>query len=193
MSGATGTARPAAGLVSRTRVLPVGPDPLSVLGADGFGFFHDRWEMATAGVAARIRVDGSTHRLERAAAEAERVLSSIEVVDPLGLPGTGPIAVGALPFADGAEGELVVPSVVVGRTRAGLAWITETGGGFMPHADVWRRNGSAPRPDRSAGGRAKWNTAVTEVLRRIRAGRLEKVVLAREVVVDGGSRLDRAG
>jgi menaquinone-specific isochorismate synthase len=177
------------GLVSRTRVLPVGPDPIAAIDADGFGWFHDGREMATLGVAARIRVDGSEDRFERAAASVERVLGSIEVDDPLALPGSGPIAVGALPFANGVEGELIVPSVVVGRTRSGLAWITETSGG--PESDaVVRLGGDRVDGDRP-GGRESWDSMVMTALRRIRAGELEKVVLAREVLIEGDGPFDR--
>lgn len=184
MSGTAGTT---VGLVSRTRVLPVGPDPVAVLDGDGFGWFHDGREMATSGVAARIRVDGAPGRFERAAATVEEALGAIEVDDPLALPGTGPIAVGALPFADGGEGEVIVPSVVVGRTRSGLAWITETSGGAPPAAAV--------EPARPVGGRGLdrtgWDSLVTTALHRIQAREFEKVVLAREVVVEGDAPFDR--
>jgi menaquinone-specific isochorismate synthase len=187
----TGTAR-AARLVSRTRVLPVGPDPLALLAADGFAFAHDGREMATSGVAARITIGGAPDRFERAAADVTRILGAIEIDDPLRLPGTGPIAVGALPFLD-APGELIVPSVVVGRTRGGLAWITETTGDDAPAHNAWdesrsSRGSSSPRVQ----GRSQWEDSVNEVLRRIRAGRLEKVVLAREVIIEGDAAFDRS-
>jgi menaquinone-specific isochorismate synthase len=166
-----------------------------LLGEDGFAFSHEGREMATSGVAARITVDGGERRFQRAAADAEDVLSGIEVDDPLELPGTGPIAVGALPFASGVQGELIVPSVVVGRTRRGLAWITEVGGGHgEPGPERWPDSGTGGRPDpQLAQGRRQWDEAVIEALRRIRAGRLEKVVLAREVIVEGDSAFDRCG
>ncbi|HUQ63488.1 MAG TPA: isochorismate synthase [Acidimicrobiales bacterium] len=190
----TGTTRTATSLVSRTRILPVGPDPLAVLDAGGFGWFHDGREIATAGVAARIAVDGAEGRLERAAAAVEELLGSIEIEDPLVLPGTGPIAVGALPFAEGIDGELIVPAIVVGRTRAGLAWMTETSA-----ADGAATAPESPFADNGFGAgitdtrelRRRWDLAVRDALERIRAGRLEKVVLAREVVVEGSGGFDR--
>jgi menaquinone-specific isochorismate synthase len=189
----TGTAR-AVRLVSHTRVLPVGPDPLAVLDADGFAFFHDGRDLATSGVAARITVSGGPGRFERAVADVTRVLGAATIDDPLELPGTGPIAVGALPFSDAAPGELIVPSVVVGRTRSGLAWITETTGDGAPEDGAWGETGWAGGPSRSRGqGRDQWKEAVDDVLRRIRAGGVDKVVLAREVILEGDSAFDRSG
>jgi menaquinone-specific isochorismate synthase len=193
----SGSTRTAAALVSRTRLLPVGPDPLAGLDGDGFAWFHAGREIGTAGVAARVVVDGLEGRFERAAEAVEQVLGEIEVDDPLALPGTGPIAVGALPFAEGVEGELIVPSVVIGRTRAGLAWITETraDGAARPTPPDARReqkrsvSRAAVRPEEL---RLHWNRAVRNALDRIDAGELEKVVLAREVLVEGNAGFDRS-
>ena len=160
------------GLASRTRVLDdADVDPLADLGPGGFAWFAEGLALATSGVAARIGGAG-----------ADDVLADIAGDDPLGLPGTGPLAVGALGF-DG-RGELIVPARIVGHTADGLAWVTEVGPSDGS-AEGWPATRLAPPADANRGG---WAAAVEEALRRIAADRLSKVVLAREVIVD----LDRA-
>ena len=155
------------GLLSTTWVLDEAVDPLSALGPGGFAWFADGFGLATSGVAARI-----------SASEAEAVLADIDSDDPLGLPGSGPLVVGAVGF-DGT-GQLIVPARIVGRTADGLSWITEVG-----PADVAAQGWPAPTlGERRGVDRRSWTAAVDEALGRIAAGRLSKVVLARQVTVD---------
>jgi menaquinone-specific isochorismate synthase len=155
------------GLRSRTWVLEHPVDPIDALGPGGFAWFADGFGLATSGVAARVSV-----------ADAADVLADIVADDDLRLPGSGPIAVGALGF-DGA-GELVVPARIAGRTAEGLSWVTEIGPADGS-AEGWPATpvGSPRQPDR-----ARWSAAVNDALARIAGGRLSKVVLAREVTVD---------
>lgn len=165
------------GLSSRTRVLDAAVDPLAHLGPGGFAWFADGLALATSGVAARVP-----------AGDADRLLAEIAGDDPLGLPATGPLVVGAIGF-DG-QGELVVPARVVGRTASGLAWVTEVGPADDT-AEAWPSGGEA-RTSPPVAARAAWTAAVDEALARIAAGRLAKVVLAREAVVDLPTPLDVA-
>jgi menaquinone-specific isochorismate synthase len=106
----------------------------------------------------------------------------LSVDDEVGLPGTGPVAFASFTFADDAPGSVViVPRVVVGR-RDGVAWITE-----FSHADVVH----AVRPVRPSGAVryadgqlsvAGYRQAVAEAVRRMRAGELDKVVLAHDLL-----------
>jgi menaquinone-specific isochorismate synthase len=117
------------------------------------------------------------------AGDAADLLAAIAGDDPLGIPGSGPLAVGPLGF-DGAA-DLVVPARIVGRTADGLAWVTEIGPADAL-AEAWPAttlDRTAEQPDRAA-----WTAAVDDALARIAAGRLDKVVLARQVMVelDGG-------
>jgi len=106
----------------------------------------------------------------------------LAVADEVGLPGTGPVAFTSFTFADDAPGSVViVPRVVVGR-RDGVAWITE-----FSHADAVH----AVRPVcpsgavRYADGQlsvAGYRQAVAEAVRRMRAGELDKVVLAHDLL-----------
>ena len=163
------------GLRSRTWVLGAGVDPLTALGPGGFAWFAEGFGLATSGVAARVSV-----------ADAADVLAEIAGDDPLAEPGTGPLAVGALGW-DG-HGELVIPARIAGRTAGGQSWVTEVG-----PADDDAEGWPATRlPARGNGARAAWTSAVEDALARIGAGRLAKVVLAREVTVDLRRPLDVA-
>ena len=72
--------------------------------ADGYLFVRNGTGIAGRGVAARIPAD-----------EGPAFLAAIEHVDESGGecdgPGAGPLAIGWVPFALGAAGELVVPSI----------------------------------------------------------------------------------
>lgn len=114
----------------------------------------------------------------------------LSVDDEVELPGTGPVAFASFTFADNARGSvLVVPRVVVGR-RDGVAWITE-----FSHADGVH----AVRPVRPCGAVryadgqlsvAGYRRAVAEAVRLMRAGELDKVVLAHDLLAIADRPLD---
>lgn len=199
-------------LVSRTRPLADPGDLLDALAPDGFAWLHQGAGFVTAGVAARVPVGrgargcppkvGGGH-VERAAEKVAALLGAIRVENPLRRPGTGPLAVGALPFDDETTGELVIPALVVGRDRAGRGWVTETGPPGPRDPGPWAPNGSVPARATASEpmafelkehpGREEWTAAVHRVLAAIEAGGLRKVVLAREVVLDASEPFDRQG
>lgn len=189
------------GLVSTTR--PVGRAGLSPLldrlGPDGFAWLRSGAGFVTAGVAVRIPVAAGPGRFEAAARDVAAVLGEITSDNPLGWPGTGPLAVGALPFEDHLAGELIVPELVVGVTLDGEGWMTRTGcagsvSGAMPAAepDGSGRAATTGAVVRSNPAQDEWSAAVAELLARIDAGELHKVVLAREVLVEAEAPFERA-
>ena len=119
------------------------------------------------------------------------------VRDEVGLPGTGPIAFGAFAFADEspAGGVLVLPRVLVGR-RGDAAWVTTMDAGAVSPAPAALLPQPAPRAPgevRYADGALdarEWQRAVESAVVEIRAGRLDKVVLAREVIATTAEPLD---
>ncbi|MBI2169836.1 MAG: isochorismate synthase [Actinobacteria bacterium] len=182
-------------LTSRTREIPDPRDLLRHLGAGGFAWLHDAAGFVTAGVAARIPVGPGRDQVADAASAVTEALGSVAVDDPLAFPGTGPLAVGALPFAGANPAELVVPARVVGRTGDGVGWVTEIEG--APSAA--HRPRLSPRPAtetpsrftiHSPRSRAAWVHAVESALSAIERGDLQKVVLAREVLVEADRILD---
>jgi menaquinone-specific isochorismate synthase len=150
-------------------------------------FEHDRVGLAGRGVAARIQVDRSSP--SAMATSVHAVLDTIDTDDEVGGPGCGPVALGALPFAPTAAGELVVPAVTVGRGPGGTRWLTTVTAIDEAPAELPSQvAGAEPivasdfsvRASRSA---TDWCAAVAAARDELRAGVARKVVLAREVVV----------
>nr|WP_297422894.1 chorismate-binding protein [uncultured Actinotalea sp.] len=171
-------------------------DLLSLLPADG-GL---AWVRRGDGVVAwgeLLRVETAGDDRFAAAEDAWRTLMATAVVrDEVGVPGTGPVAFGSFAFAAGspAGGVLLVPRVVVGR-RGTSAWVTTLDVGAVSAAPPLRPTAPPAGPGavafadgaRSAEG---WQEAVRTALGAIRAGELDKVVLARDVVARTAEPLD---
>ena len=142
------------------------------------------------GEAARIATDGEARFAD--AADAFRELADgAEVVDPVGVRGSGLVAFGSFTFDARSHGSaLVVPEVVVGR-RGERAWVTHvTADGSEPARPALDpaeaiADAAADRP-RFAGSSmpdVHWLEAVAAAVEHIRAGELDKVVLARDYAV----------
>lgn len=139
---------------------------------DGVGF-------AGRGEAARVPVDA-----------AVALLASIEHDDRVG--GTpGPIAIGAVPFLPGADAELIVPAVLVGKDADGRAWVTSID---EPEIDVF--DSAEPEPSaasyvlRPGTAIETYLDAVAAARDAVRAGRLDKAVIARPVFVESDRQID---
>ncbi len=111
-----------AGLVARTRPLDIDVDMVALAGDDGVLMVRQGLGLAGRGVALRVPVrlaDGA-----EAAKQVQQALLTIHRDDPLGRPGTGAVALGALPFDRAAPGSLTVPALAVGRDEDGTRWVT---------------------------------------------------------------------
>jgi menaquinone-specific isochorismate synthase len=189
-----------------SRVVPLGhpADLLDAAGEDGFVWRSDGCELVATGAAARVRLGDGRHRLGRAADRVAELLGGAEIADPDGS-GHGPLAVGAVPFDEHTPGELVVPALLLRRDPDGTAWAVSTASGrppdpFRPDAahlaatpaadGRWPRAGAVRAP--RGQERADWEAAVTAALRVIAGGRLDKVVLARELEVETDRPFRRA-
>lgn len=120
----------------------------------------------------------------REAADAWRTISAAATVtDPVGLSGTGLVAFGAFTFDDESEraSVLIVPEVIVGR-RDGTSWVTRVNGSELKLEK--RPLGAEYRIALHQGtlDGEGYKSAVGEAVRRIRAGELSKVVLARDLI-----------
>ena len=154
--------------------------------------------IAGIGEALRLTFTGPT-RFTDAAAAWKRVARVAVVDDPVALPGSGLVALGAFAFADesAATSVLIVPAVVIGR-RAGASWVTRISvGADLPVAELVEAPRQEPvaelveaplGPDFSVSfdigalDRAGYRRAVEAALVHLRAGELSKVVLARSMV-----------
>jgi menaquinone-specific isochorismate synthase len=146
------------------------------------------------GVAAVRRTRGGG-RFADAASWWDGVTRTAVVRDEVSQPGSGLVCFGSFGFADRpGDSVLVVPRVVVGR-RGGTTWMTTTSVGAIPTSprlvpaadplppgDVTFADGALDGPD--------WEVAVAEAVRRINAGVLEKVVLARDLLATATGDVD---
>jgi menaquinone-specific isochorismate synthase len=185
-------------------LLPSAVDPLA-------------WVCAGEGLVAWGRVTtldtGGPGRFADAEAVWRALAAQIEIDDEVRLPGTGPVAFASFAFGHGPLGGvrdgtgersvLVVPRVVVGRRR-GRCWITELGpvadhpalagvvvGDPVPLGPVQpvRRPGPLHwSPGAMSAG--AYRETVAEAVRRMQAGPLDKVVIARDVVARFGRAVD---
>lgn len=144
----------------------------------------------------RIETQGP-HRI----ADAQRAWSDLvehaAVRDEVGLPGCGPVAFGSFAFSPSspAGGVLVVPEVVVGR-RGDRWWLTTISQGAvlpahpdLPEAEPREAPGTVTFAD-GALTPLQWRAAVADAIRRIEAGQVDKVVLARDLVASTEHPLD---
>ncbi|HUQ40681.1 MAG TPA: isochorismate synthase [Acidimicrobiales bacterium] len=141
---------------------------------------HESRVLVGRGEAARIELpDG----LEGASKLVAAFLADFEVDDTVGLPGCGPVAFGALPFDRTAPCHLTVPAEIRGWDASGASWLTTVD---APTARRDRREGRQPDGFSLVSSRPQQHyvDAVAAGVGAIRAGRVRKVVLAREVVVE---------
>jgi isochorismate synthase len=172
---------------------PLGPafDLLATYGGPA-DFFFEREGLGVSASGVAARASAPLHEL----ADATRAALA-EVGADAG--GRSPIAVGALPFDPQAVGSLVIPARTTGRDPSG-AWQLDIAQGdeptdpnpttarwagrAMPHEPFGKLQ-LVERPSAS-----EYAGLVEAARTHIRAGSLDKVVLARTLEVDAGRRLD---
>jgi menaquinone-specific isochorismate synthase len=182
------------------RTVPLDPEAASDLvawaGEGGLVWERDGTGLAGQGVALRIELPagiGEPGVADRVAA----ALAAVESEDAVGRAGCGPVAIGALPFDRSAPAAMLVPEIVVGRSRDGSAWLTTIGpdGGAVHRATMGAlpEPATEPSPDAfrlvATRSHADWCASVEAAAATVRAGRLAKVVLAREVAVEANRRI----
>jgi menaquinone-specific isochorismate synthase len=132
--------------------------------------------MVAAGEVARVEVGVGEDRFRRAAARLQEVFSTLD---------RRAFAFGSFAFDPRSDDSvLVIPAVVWGRT-GGRSWVAAAGD---VDPDSLLRDRPAPAADRVRYGGSTiselaWLDAVAEAVERIEARELEKVVLARDVLV----------
>ncbi|CAB4876864.1 unannotated protein [freshwater metagenome] len=162
-----------------TTLFPDDVDLNDFAGGDGFLFVRDGVGLAGRGVAARVEADSALD-----------LLASIDCEDYVGAAGCGPVALGVLPFKPGASAKLVIPAVTIGKGADGQRWITIIDNAEVPAA--------APRPAPAAAeftvrpgvDVATYLAAVTAARDAVRAGLLDKAVIARDIVVTSTEPID---
>lgn len=143
------------------------------------------------GEAARFEVGAGADRFQRAERWWVDTCARLDVHDQVGVAGSGAVAFGSFTFdPDSAGSVLIVPRLVLGR-RNGQAWLTTIGA--SPPAPARLVPPIPPQRVRYADGslqEGQWQAAVRAAVAAIRAGRLEKVVLARDLVATSDTDID---
>ena len=130
---------------------------------------------------------GGPDRMRDAAIAWQRIVAAATVTDPLEQTGTGLLAFGSFAFSDtsATSSVLIVPSLIIGRDTS-QSWVTRISIGelapllipppapYGPRYHVDLHSGTVPGAD--------YRDAVADVVARIRAHEVSKVVLARELV-----------
>lgn len=164
--------------------------------AGGFAWVRDGVGFVGWGEAARFTISGP-ERFSRAQRWWTAWCEQAQVDDRVGGPGTGPIAFASFTFDAGPhESVVIVPAVLIGR-RDGRTWLTTVEADDPLADDPAVTAGEAPAtgPVRWLPGSRpveQWAGAVAEAVRRISAGELDKVVLARDIVAELPDALDAA-
>jgi len=137
--------------------------------------------IAGIGEALRLEFTGP-HRITDAAIAWRAIVDAATVTDPVGLPGSGLIALGSFAFSEHSKATsvLIVPSVIIGR-RDGVSWITRVNTTDSPVASSL---GPEYRISLLPGAMTAdaFISAVDASLAAIAAGRVSKVVLARDLL-----------
>jgi menaquinone-specific isochorismate synthase len=166
-------------------------DPLLTLlpSDDGVAWLRRDEGLVGYGVAAQIRPHGLT-RFSDADKWWTETVARADIRDEVNEPGTGLVCLGSFAFADDpGDSVLTVPQVVIGR-RAGRTWLTLVGGAsYRGPATAAEAPQDVVFSD-GAMDSEHWMAVVAEAIRRIGAGALGKVVLARDLVATAASRID---
>ena len=144
-------------------------------------------------MSARLETGGQ-ERFSRAQRWWSQVCEAAHVTDEVQASGSGPLAFASFTFADGpGTSAITVPQVVVGRRHDKS--LADAGRGCHA-ADTRRRGAASAARHRSRAARfdpgPQWREAVAQAIGRVSAGGLDKVVLARDVVLEAHAGSTRA-
>jgi menaquinone-specific isochorismate synthase len=172
-------------------------DLLSWLPAgEAFAFLRGGDGIVGWGEAVRLHSVAEVRSGADLANDVAELLGAMTVRDDVRLAGTGPVAVASLVFDPQAAGSVVVvPKVVLGR-REGRSWLTLTTPPGAVEVPALRRQPVAATTAPPAAVTAEvppepqWRAAVETAVASLRAGELDKVVLARALDVTADAPLD---
>ncbi len=187
--------RDAGRLLVRTVAVPDSGDLLAQLAQpDADAWVHRGAGLAGWGEAARITLPAGEDRFTTGEKWLRDLFDAAEVDDQVRVRGSGPVAFGTFTFDASSEGSvLIIPRTVLGRDGRGRAWLTTVTGPGQPSgpepvtvpdplSNVRWHDGSLPAP--------QWEQAVAAAVAAIKAGRLRKVVLARDLYATADQPID---
>ena len=175
--------------------LPVAPDfkLLEHLAPSASAFIRGGDGLVGWGEAARLTARGP-QRMQQLAAAWRDLVANTNVSDEVGAIGSGLVAFGSFAFADDSEAEsvLIVPKVLL-ASRDGQAWLTRVDDAdcedFWSSAQSYKANEPVTLADglQTAEG---FKNSVREAIQEIDASRVQKVVLARDIVATVPDQFD---
>ncbi len=159
----------------------------------GIAFLRGDEGMVAWGEVARFETDS----LDAADIWWEEFIADVEhASDAWDTPAAGPVAFGSFAFDPDHSQQssvLIVPEVIVGR-RQGVCWVTRMGPACDEQKPLVRQPEPTPPGEIAfsdgAFGSLQWRKLVGDVVTRIEAGDVEKVVLARELVASTSDPID---
>ena len=175
----------------RARILPLRerPDLIAVAPAGAFLWTRGGDGVAAWGEARRIDPGTGPERFERAARELAAFFGSLDVEGP-----GHPVAVGSFTFDPRSEGSFVVVPEIAVVSRGGEAAAIVVGEAEVPDLDLQPVT-RGPEKVRYAGSTVSeldWLEAVATATTTIEEGELDKVVLARDLLVRADGDIDLA-
>ena len=144
------------------------------------------------GEAARLTLPAGEDRFAAGEKWLAELFDGAQVLDEVRVPGSGPVAFGSFTFDPASDGSvLIVPAVVIGR-RSGVCWRTTISSGAaepliaatdpVNPAEMRWSDGSLSAPE--------WAQIVSAAVARIKAGELNKIVLARDLLANSSAAID---
>jgi menaquinone-specific isochorismate synthase len=134
------------------------------------------------GVHATTTVSGKD-RFEKARTWWHHQLETFAVANSVHGSGTGPVLFTSFSFDRNEESVLVIPKVIVGQkgAQSWITWIGDTPQPVLPESPVQHSQGTFTFGDGSINTSA-WKERVAEAIKRVGSSKVDKVVLARDLV-----------
>ncbi|KGA09164.1 MAG: isochorismate synthase [actinobacterium acIB-AMD-7] len=152
-----------------------------VRGADGLVGFGEH---------KRFEVKGK-NRFKDASAWWQKQLSDFTINNNVHGIGTGPILFTSFAFDPDEISILVIPEVVIGQ-KNGKSWVTWIGETNQPNINkiINSSNSGQITWENNSIDEGKWQQQVSQAITEIKSGRLEKVVLARDLTANSTSEIN---
>ena len=142
------------------------------------------------GVYKKFEVSGED-RFKKAHKWWQQILAEFTIQNNVHGIGTGPILFTSFTFDPKDTSELIIPKIIIGQ-RNGKSWITWIGDQKQP--DIRKIEISSQSGEITwANGTVeeeKWRNQVSKAIDAIKSGRLEKVVLARDLKANSTTKID---
>ena len=153
-----------------------------IRGSDGFIAFGEY----------KSHVVSGKKRFADASVWWQNELSQLEIKNNVHGVGTGPILFASFAFSEEEPSLITIPQIVVVQ-KNGKSWITWIGNG-QPELSkrIIKQTGLELTWNEGALSDSEWSQAVEESVSRIKAGDLEKVVLARDLIAVANREIDPA-